>query len=140
MHVQIRGGVGNAKLIKLVIVPAGRERLPRVRFLLQLIAELVYNSKVSELEVVRAVLKISAADTLHFRFRMEATACSPVLNVRVLRGLPILTIEEHCNIHAYMQTTRLSPATKRSMRHTSTEVTRSLARQNTMCSTISINT
>ena len=51
MHVQIRGGVGNARLIKLVIVPAGRERLPRV--LLQLIAELIYNSnKVSELEEV----------------------------------------------------------------------------------------
>ena len=68
MHVQIRGGVGNARLIKLVIVPAGRERLPRVRLLLQLIAELIYNSnKVSELEEVRVVLKISAADILRFR-------------------------------------------------------------------------
>ena len=65
MHAQIRGGVGNAML---VIVQAGRERLPRVRLLLQVIAELIYNSnKVSEHEEVRAVLKISAADTLHFR-------------------------------------------------------------------------
>ena len=130
MQVQIRGEVGN---VTLVIVPACKERLPRVRLLLQLIAELIYNSKkVSELEEVRAVLKISAADTELQITRLAATTCCLILNARVLRGLPILTIEEHCNIHAYMQTTRLSPATKRSMRHTSTEVTRSLARQDTM--------
>ena len=80
MHVQIRG-VGNARLIKLVIiVPAGRERLPRVRLLLQSIAELICNSKVSELEEVRAVLKISAADILRFRLlewrRLPIVRCS----------------------------------------------------------------
>ena len=55
-------------MIKLVTVPAGRERLPRVRLLLQLIAELIYNSnKISELEEVRVVLKTSATDILRFR-------------------------------------------------------------------------